>query len=203
MPAERKRRRANNNSTTQAAVVIAALEAIQTGEAKTKTDAAQQAGTSTAALKPSRLAAIARNPIFRSLIRTDPLDISTEVTRADGSKGRVSMREALSQGATRVVAKMAALQENIGEWTKEQRETFAQCEKWLGCCRAMGLFRDGEGPPLPADLMGAGAAEPEHGQEWWMQDTTRHEQPPGLLTVLPPSEPAPVEDQATKHAGNV
>lgn len=203
MPADTKKKRPNNNSTTQAAVVIAALTALETGAAKTKVEAAALAGTSSTALSPARLAIVARNPLLRSMVRTDPLDISTEVTRDDGSKGRISLREALSQGATRVVAKMAELQAKVGEWTKEQRETFAQCEKWLAVCRSMGLFKDGEGPPLPADLAGAQHDEPQQGQEWWMQHTNTHEQPPGLLTVLPPSEPAPPEDQPTTHAGNV
>lgn len=203
MPPPTRSKRANNNSTTQAASVIAALTALEQGEAKTKKDAAAAAGTSTTALKPSRLATIARNPILRALIRTDPLDISAEISRADGSKARVSMREVLSQGATRVVQKMADLQAKVGDWTKAERETFQQCEKWLSTCRAMGLFRDGEGPPLPADLMNGGAAEPESSIEWWLQDTTRHDQPPGLLTVLPASKGEAPEDEGTKHAGNV
>lgn len=201
MPGQPKKRKAGQNSTTQTAVVIAALTALQDGDAKTKKEAAAQAGTSVSALTPASLARVAKNPLFRAFLKTHALDISSEITRADGSKARVSMREALSQGATRCVAKMADLQAKVGDWTPLERETFRQCEKWLMCCKAMGLFRDADSTPLPADL--ANNQEPQTGGEWWMQDTTRHEQPPGLLTVLPREGEIPSQAQPVTTAGNV
>ena len=49
----------------------------------------------------------------------------------------------------------------------------------------------------------AGHEGPEVGGEWWMQDTTRHEQPPGLLTVLPANGESSPECEPVTMDGNV
>ena len=196
MPRGRPPGSKGSNSTTQTAVTIAALLAMQDGTHKTKKAAAEAAGTSPSALKPAQLARTATNPLFRRLLRSDPLDITAE---HEGK--RVSMREAMSKGAEKCVEVLARCSKKVGDMDKVEREAFAQADKWLKLCKELGLFREGEGPALPGDL--AGHEGPEVGGEWWMQDTTRHEQPPGLLTVLPANGESSPECEPVTMDGNV
>jgi hypothetical protein len=189
------------NSVTHAAQVVAALHAIQSGEAKSKTEAAAQAGIGTTALTPGILANTAKNPIIRQLVKTDPLDITAEV---DGK--RVSMREALAKGAESSVRTLATLAERNGQLSKAEQEQVRQCKTWLDLCRTMGMFREMDAPALPGELQairGENDDGPDHGSvEWYLLHGNTHEQPAGLMRVLPaPGET--LEDQAVAKTGKV
>lgn len=192
-----------NNSHAHAAAVAGSLLALQNGTAKTKRDAAAANGTNTAALKPSRLSALAMaNPQIRALFRSDALEITAEIEREDGSKARVSMREALSRGAEKCVANLARLSKDVGTLDKAGREVLAQSERWLRMCRDMGLFRSDQGPALPGEL--AGTDPPNTASvEWWLADMRKNGQSPGLLTVLPEPEGKTLETEEQAPASNV
>jgi hypothetical protein len=189
------------NTVTHAAKVVAALHALQSGKADSKRVAAEQAGISTTALTPQVLANTSRNPLLRSLIRCDPLDITADV---DGK--RVSMREALSKGAESSVRTLARLSQRNGELTKAEQEQVRQCKTWLDLCRNMGMFREMDAPTLPGELAGVAQADedddsPEIGSvEWYLMDTSRHAQPDGLR-VIPDASAIPLQDQGITQSG--
>lgn len=189
------------NTTTHAAQVVAALHAMGSGEAKSKTEAAQQAGISTSALKPSILANTSKNPLLRSLVRTDPLDITAEI---DGK--RVSMREALAKGAESSVRTLATLAERNGQLSKTEQEQVRQCKTWLDLCRTLGMFREMDAQPLPGELQAIRAEDddgPDQGSvEWYLLHANTHEQPPGGMRVLP-ADTIPSQTEDVANAGKV
>lgn len=191
------------NSHAHAAQVTAAMLALQDGLTTSKRAAAAKGGTSPSSLRPAQLGALAAaNPAVRRLFKTEALDITAEVEREDGSKARVSMREALSRGAEKCVANLARLSKDVGTLDKAGREVLAQSERWLRMCRDMGLFRSDQGPALPGEL--AGTDPPNTASvEWWLADMRKNGQSPGLLTVVPDPEGKTLETERATDAGNV
>lgn len=193
--------RTHRNTVTHAAGVVAALHAMQSGEAANKTEAAQKAGIHPGSLQPGALARVSRNPLMRSLVKTDPLDITAEI---EGK--RVSMREALSKGAESAVRTLGTLAPRLGTLNKAETEQVRQCKMWLDLARNMGLFREMDAPTLPGELSGLINGDEEHGPdegsvEWYLLHGNTHAQPPGLLTVVPSTNPIPSQPEDVAKDG--
>lgn len=189
------------NTITHAASVVAALHSIQTGDSLSKTEAARKTGISENALKPAQLANTARNPLLRSLVRTDPLDITAEF---EGK--RVSMREALSRGAESSVATLASLAKKVGKLDKAETEQLRQCKMWLDLSRQMGMFRDMDAPALPGELAAIQNEDDDHSPDegsvdWYLMHGNTHAQPPGLLRVIPSTDPIPSQPEGDAKTG--
>lgn len=181
-------RRHSSQGIAQVAGVAAALIALQNGTARSKAHAAELTGTPRNALKPAALATLtARSPALASLARTNPLEITAEVAGEDGSKRRISMREALSTGAERCVAIMAELGPKVGKMSKEEERSYLQAARWLQMCRTIGLFGENEGASLPSELRHDPPARtdtPEH----WQQSAQLDSISARMLTVIPEPE---------------
>lgn len=196
-------RRPGKHPQTHLAQVITGMMAMAEGKAVNKGQAAQMAGTSPTSLRPVRLAALAaRSPALQSLLRTDALEITAEITREDGSKRRVSMRDALSTGAENCVRILGELAPRVGSLTKEEERRYGQASRWLAMCRQMGLFGDNEGATLPSELRtvtpGEGAT-PDH----FRTDGLMERMAGRMLTVLSEPETIPIDVETIAPAGNV
>jgi hypothetical protein len=179
-----------------------AMGLLHSGKAGSKKDAAALAGTHQTSLKPQRLSAlIAANPALSGLIRSSPLDLTADVTR-DGKTCRVSMREALSEGATNCVRVIAELAPLIGKLTKEQERTYQQASRWLTMCKQIGLFGDNEGATLPGELQHLGETTTK-GVEWWRAHHNRQDMGARMITVIPSPSENPVEAEGQASAGKV
>lgn len=196
-------RPATRNPHAQLSQVVTGLLAIQNGTARNQAQAAQMAGTQRKSLQPKALAALARtNPAMLAFVRLNPLEITAEVTGEGGSKRRVTMREALSTGATRCVAIMADLSPRIGDLTKEEERKYNQAARWLLMCRQIGLFGENEGAQLPGELREP-APDPTGSVQWFQQQATTGDLTGQMLTVLGDKGRNPVEDQRPPQTGNV
>lgn len=177
------------------AAVAASLIALESGKARNKTHAAEIGGTHQTALCPTRLAQLAAtSPIIAAVMRQNPLEITAEISREDGSKKRVSMREALSTGAERCVAIMAELGPLVGKMTKEQERSYLQAARWLQMCRTIGLFGENEGASLPSELRHEPPPRtdtPEHWQQSAQLDTISAR----MITVIPEPEGESLQDE--------
>lgn len=185
-------RKGSRNTLVQASRVIQAVTNLATGKAKSKQQAAEQAGVSVSALLPGHLATVFSSHHASSLLSIDPLDVTGLV---EGK--RMSLREALSGGMESAISTIGTLRAKVGKLSKDEREALSQAERWMRMCRENGLWKT----PLAAPTGNAGMPiapreQQEHEIEgsapWYLRDMSRHQPRDGTTECGGIAAPEPI-----------
>lgn len=140
-----------------------ALAMLSDGRAKSKEDAAKQAGINPCMLKPAALARfVTSNPIGRQIARDCPNVLA--ITEKIAGKS-VSMQEALSTGARSSLRILARLGKRIGKLDDDERKHLRDARSWLEMSKSLGLFAPAEPLALPAELQNQAQSQPPPADE--------------------------------------